>query len=115
MSSSQWKPWQLYHRSLVQSAAAYRDWILQMSLLGRKQLEEQRTEADDGAICESESKPQDLNFCSNANERSKKSKKMVSKREKVLEDEPPAPADAPLVLQQISENQVSCANPLLLT
>ena len=35
ISPAPWKPWQLYHRSLVQSATAYREWLLQMSLLGR--------------------------------------------------------------------------------
>ena len=104
VSSSQWKPWQLYHRSLVQSAAAYRDWILQMSLLGRKHLEEQTMETESGAICETETKPENRNFSENSDDRTKKPKKIVSRRDNVPDDE--APSDAPPVLQQICENQV---------
>ena len=84
VSSSQWKPWQLYHRTLVQSAAAYRDWILQMSLLGRKHLEEQTMETESGAICETETKPETRNFSENSDDRTKKPKKKLEPADSVF-------------------------------
>ena len=99
VSTSPWKPWQLYHRSLVQSAAAYREWFLQMSLLGRTnslQLEPEQRQVHPALepLQSSLSNPYLESLTSNQTEGesskksfSKRSKKLSIKKEEISDEE----------------------------